>query len=160
MVKPQNMEDATMALAANRNRFTNDPRGGGGRRSESGNVAVTQQGESQHLSFNKEQLEQIRTLLHTSLSPSAITGGASCFVSKTGNITSIFAPWIINSGASEHMTSNLSLFTNFSPTPILENPQISQNHHRVNHKDIGHNRTSGTAYNKLEIRGIVGMNMN
>ncbi|GAA0145710.1 hypothetical protein LIER_05844 [Lithospermum erythrorhizon] len=130
MVKPQNMEDATMTLVANRNRFTNDPRGGRRserpwcdhckinghtkegcweihgkpnnwtprRQSDSGNVVVTHQGESQHLSFSKEQQEQIHTLLHTSPSPSTITGGTSCSVAKTGNITYIFTPWIIDSG--------------------------------------------------------------
>ncbi|GAA0145116.1 hypothetical protein LIER_05378 [Lithospermum erythrorhizon] len=79
-----------------RRSFHNDHRGdskGGGFQisgGHNGNTAVTQQREPQILGFIKEQLEQIQTLLQPSPSPSAITGGASCSVVKTGNITSIF----------------------------------------------------------------------
>ncbi|GAA0155463.1 hypothetical protein LIER_38094 [Lithospermum erythrorhizon] len=70
--------------------------------------------ESQALNFTKEQLEHIR--------------------SKTGNIISTSTPWIMDSGASEHMTSDSSKFISLFPTPNYsnKNPQINGNHHRDN----------------------------
>ena len=70
--------------------------------------------------ITKEQLEQLLILLKSN--PSSSTPNVS--VAHTGNEINAFscgfgisAPWIIDSGASDHMTNSIHLFKSYSPCP-------------------------------------------
>ena len=90
-----------------------------------GNAASTEKSKNQtQVPFTRNQLEMLQHLIsqaHHSTNPSVIgTGG----VAQRGNNTLVFhaakAPsthWIVDSGASDHMTGNRSLLSTFSSCP-------------------------------------------
>ncbi|XP_073152035.1 uncharacterized protein [Henckelia pumila] len=74
--------------------------------------------------FTKEQIEQIeqycRLLRQSSLNPSPNPTVDYCSITQSGNIQSainscVAESWIVDSGASDHMTGNSTLFSSYIP---------------------------------------------
>lgn len=71
--------------------------------------------------FTKEQLEILQKLIgqtNTSFDPSLISSGnmahqGTISLALLSHVNS--TPWIVDSGASDHMTGNLNLFQSFTP---------------------------------------------
>uniref|UniRef100_A0A2N9GQ49 Reverse transcriptase Ty1/copia-type domain-containing protein n=1 Tax=Fagus sylvatica TaxID=28930 RepID=A0A2N9GQ49_FAGSY len=84
--------------------------------------------EAEVTSFTKEQMEHLLTLLKSNSS----SGIPSVSVAQTGNEPNALscclnssAPWIIDSGASDHMTSSHNFFESYSPCSGIEKVRIA-----------------------------------
>jgi hypothetical protein len=94
-----------------------------------GHAHLTNSGEAAHESstlevreFNKEEIERLRTLLNTMEKPSG-----SCSLAQNGKIpiSHVFSAsnknhssiWVIDSGATDHMTYSAGAFTSYQPCP-------------------------------------------
>ena len=85
--------------------------------------------EAKNSPFTKEQMEHLLALLK---SGSSSSGSTNVFIAHTGNesyaLTCCFnssAPWIIDSGASDHMTNFFKLFQSYTPCPGNNNVKIA-----------------------------------
>ncbi|KAL5849958.1 hypothetical protein ACOSQ4_007971 [Xanthoceras sorbifolium] len=80
------------------------------------------------MQLSKEQLNQLLKLIKNSPNTSSNPSG---YLAQTGNASTgfigqfTFAPWIIDSGASNHMTSASSLFKTYSPCPGNQKVRIA-----------------------------------
>ena len=79
--------------------------------------------------FTKEQMEHLQTLLKSTLQPSGISVAS---VAQTGNekhalhsFLSKSTSWIIDSGASDHMTNSLHIFKSYKPCPGTNKVRIA-----------------------------------
>uniref|UniRef100_A0A2N9I543 Retrovirus-related Pol polyprotein from transposon RE1 n=1 Tax=Fagus sylvatica TaxID=28930 RepID=A0A2N9I543_FAGSY len=84
--------------------------------------------EAEVTSFTKEQMEHLLTLLKSNSS----SGIPSVSVAQTGNEPNALScclnsstPWIIDSGASDHMTSSHNFFESYSPCSGIEKVRIA-----------------------------------
>ena len=75
--------------------------------------------------FSKEQIKQLCRLLNQSPAPSSSTPSLGlCYVAQSGNYHSALKstihfkePWIIDSGASDHMAGVSNFFLSYTPCP-------------------------------------------
>ena len=77
-----------------------------------------------NLSLNKEQLEKLYKLLTQASSSGSITESSSSHLAQKGalltaliGVTKEPKPWIIDFGATDHMTSCAKLFSSYTPSP-------------------------------------------
>ncbi|XP_062075281.1 uncharacterized protein LOC133779323 [Humulus lupulus] len=82
-------------------------------------------------SFNKEQLAHLYTLLsQSSINPSSGPETHSASVAHSGNFSSTSnTPWIIDSGATDHMTGLPHLFDTYSPCSTKSSVTIANGTH-------------------------------
>jgi hypothetical protein len=76
--------------------------------------------EADSASFNKEQINQLLKLLQFNSSSSSAPNASLAqpgnnFMALSCHLLNYYAPWIIDSGASDHMTSLSCLFDSYSP---------------------------------------------
>ena len=77
-----------------------------------------------NLSLNKEQLEKLYKLLTQASSSGSITESSSSHLAQKGALLTALSgvtkepePWIIDSGATDHMTGCAKLFSSYTPRP-------------------------------------------